>query len=91
MSGFRVTIARGFDCFRGKQNAHFLKIADLYKQQNQYNGIKRCKRIPKKGNRLHSATDLQTKTEPSDNKEVRFFVIPFLAYSWRIFISLIHN
>ena len=30
------------------------------------------------------ATDLQIKTELSDNKEVRFFVIPVLAYSWRI-------
>ena len=25
------------------------------------------------------------KTELSDNKEVRFFVLPLLAYSWRIF------
>lgn len=40
--------------------------------------------MPKKGNRLHSATDLNTKTELSDNKEVRFFVCPVLAYSWHI-------
>ena len=41
--------------------------------------------MPKKSNKTHSATDLQTKTELSDNKEVRFFDIPLLAYSWRIF------
>ena len=28
------------------------------------------------------------KTELSDNKEVRFFVLPLLAYSWRILILL---
>ena len=41
--------------------------------------------MPKKGNKIHSATDLQVKTEHSDNKGVRFFDIPFLAYSWHIF------
>ena len=41
--------------------------------------------------RFESATDLHIKTEHSDNKGVRFFDLPLLAYSWRIFISLIHN
>jgi len=41
--------------------------------------------MPKKGNKIHSATDLQIKTELSDNKGVRFFVLLILAYSWRIF------
>ena len=41
--------------------------------------------MPEKGNRIHSATDLIMKTELSDNNEVRFFVNPILAYSWRIF------
>ena len=40
--------------------------------------------MPKKGNGLLSATDLNIKTELSDNKEVRFFNLSLLAYSWRI-------
>ena len=35
--------------------------------------------------RFESATDLHMKTELSDNKEVRFFDLPQLAYSWHIF------
>ena len=47
--------------------------------------------MPKKSNEIHSATDLNIKIELSDNEEVRFFVVPLLAFSWRIFISLIRN
>ncbi len=35
--------------------------------------------------RFESATDLTTKTEQPNNKGVRFFVCPVLAYSWHIF------
>lgn len=35
--------------------------------------------------RFESATDLHIKTELPNNKGVRFFVLPLLAYSWRIF------
>lgn len=34
-----------------------------------------------------SPTDLTSKTELSYNKEVRFFVCPVLAYSWRVTFS----
>lgn len=47
--------------------------------------------MPEKSNKSRSATDLHIKTELSDSKEVRFFDIPVLAYSWRNLISLIHN
>jgi hypothetical protein len=42
------------------------------------------KKTLKKSNKTHSATNLCMKTKLSDNKGVRFFVIPVLAYSWRI-------
>ena len=32
------------------------------------------------------ATDLHIKTELSDNKEIRFFILPLMVYSWRILI-----
>ncbi len=35
--------------------------------------------------RFESATDLNIKTELSDNKEVRFFVLPLLAYFLKTF------
>jgi len=43
------------------------------------------KKTLKKSIKTHSATDLTLKTELPDIKGVRFFVLPFWAYSWRIF------